>query len=87
MRHLTRNYVVTVSLVLLGLALTGCQQVSNTRAEFCQTLRDVGTSATELKSAKIDQPVDQVKARRGRWSIFPRPGCPMCPGGSKASSA
>jgi hypothetical protein len=31
------------------------------RAEFCQTLRDVGTAATELKSAKIDQPVDQIK--------------------------
>ena len=43
------------------LALSGCQQVSDTRAEICQTLRDVGTAATELKSAKIDQPVDQIK--------------------------
>jgi len=61
MQHLKRSYVVLVSLVLLGLALTGCQPVSDARAEFCQTLRDVGTAATELKSAKIDQPVDQIK--------------------------
>jgi hypothetical protein len=62
MQHLKRSYVVLVSLVLLGLALTGCQPVADARAEFCQTLRDVGTSAVELKSAKIDQPVDQIKA-------------------------
>ena len=62
MRRLKRSYVVLVSLVLLGLALTGCQPVSDARAEFCQNLRDVGTSAVELKSAKIDQPVDQIKA-------------------------
>jgi hypothetical protein len=62
MRHFTRSDVVVVSLVLLGLALTGCQPASDARAEFCQTLRDVGTAATELKSAKIDQPVDQIKA-------------------------
>ena len=61
MRRLTRSYVVLVGLVLLALALTGCQPVSDARAEFCQTLRDVGTAATELKSAKIDQPVDQIK--------------------------
>ena len=62
MRRLTRSYVVLVGLVLVVLALTGCQPVSDARAEFCQTLRDVGTAAVELKSAKIDQPVDQVKA-------------------------
>ena len=62
MRRLTRSYIVLVGLVLAVLALTGCQPVSDARAEFCQTLRDVGTAATELKSAKIDQPVDQVKA-------------------------
>ena len=62
MQRLTRSFVVLVGLVLLGLALTGCQPVADARAEFCQTLRDVGTSATELKSAKIDQPVDQIKA-------------------------
>jgi len=37
-------------------ALSGCQQVSDTRAEFCQALRDVGTAATDLKSAKLDRP-------------------------------
>ena len=62
MQHLTRSYIVLVGLVLVMLALTGCQPVSDARAEFCQTLRDVGTAATELKSAKIDQPVDQIKA-------------------------
>lgn len=62
MRRLTRSIVVLVGLVLVVLALTGCQPVSDARAEFCQTLRDVGTAATELKSAKIDQPADQIKA-------------------------
>ena len=62
MQHLRRSDIVLVGLVLVVLALTGCQPVSDARAEFCQTLRDVGTAATELKSAKIDQPVDQVKA-------------------------
>ena len=62
MRRLTRSIVVLVGLVLVVLALTGCQPVSDARAEFCQTLRDVGTAATALKSAKIDQPVDQIKA-------------------------
>jgi hypothetical protein len=62
MRRLTRSYIVLVGLMLFTLALTGCQPVSDARAEFCQALRDVGTSAGELKSAKIDQPVDQIKA-------------------------
>jgi hypothetical protein len=66
MRHLTRSYVVPAGLVLLALALAGCQKVSDTRTEFCQTLRDVSTSAAELKSAKIDQPMDQVKATADR---------------------
>ncbi len=61
MQYLTRSYVVLVGLVLVMLALTACQPVSDARAEFCQNLRDVGTSATDLKSAKIDQPVDQIK--------------------------
>ena len=62
MRRFNRSYVVFVGVMLIGLALPGCQPVSDARAEFCQTLRDVGTAATELKSAKIDQPVDQIKA-------------------------
>ena len=62
MQRLTRTYIVLVGLVLVVLALTGCQPVSDARAEICQTLREVGTAATELKSAKIDQPVDQIKA-------------------------
>jgi hypothetical protein len=62
MLRLTRIYVIPLVLVLMALVLAGCQPVSNARTEFCQTLHDVGTSATELKNAKIDQPVDQVKA-------------------------
>ena len=61
MRRFNRSYIVLVGLMLIGLALAGCQPVSDARAEFCQTLRDVGTAATDLKSAKIDQPVDQIK--------------------------
>ena len=60
MLRFTRSFVLA-GLVLAVLILSGCQQVSDTRAEVCQTLRDVGTAATELKSAKIDQPVDQIK--------------------------
>ncbi len=60
MQRLTRNYIL-VGVALVALVLTGCQPVSDARAEFCQTLRDVGTAATDLKSAKIDQPVDQIK--------------------------
>ncbi len=62
MLRFTRSYVILVSLVLFVLALAACQPVSDARAQFCQSLRDVGTAAVELKSAKIDQPVDQVKA-------------------------
>ncbi len=60
MLRFTRSYMIA-GLVLAVLVLSGCQQVSDARTEFCQTLRDVGTAATELKSAKIDQPVDQIK--------------------------
>jgi len=60
MLRFTRSFIF-VGLVFVALVLSGCQQVSDTRAEICQTLRDVGTAATELKSAKIDQPVDQIK--------------------------
>ena len=62
MLRLTRIYVTPVILVLMALALAGCQQVADVRAEFCQTLHGVGTSAVELKNAKVDQPVDQIKA-------------------------
>ena len=62
MQRLTRSYMILVGLMLFALVLTGCQPVSDARTEVCQTLRDVGTAATELKSAKIDQPVDQIKA-------------------------
>ncbi len=60
MLRFTRSTILA-GLVLAVLALTGCQPVADARAEFCQTLRDVGSAATDLKSAKIDQPVDQIK--------------------------
>jgi hypothetical protein len=52
-----------LSVVVMLLALAGCQQVSDARAEFCQNLRDVGTQAAEFKAAKIDQPADQVRSK------------------------
>jgi outer membrane murein-binding lipoprotein Lpp len=60
MLRFTRSYILA-GLVFAVLVLAGCQQVADTRTEICQTLRDVGTAAAELKSAKIDQPVDQIK--------------------------
>jgi ethanolamine utilization protein EutP (predicted NTPase) len=51
------------SMVMMLMALAGCQQVSDARAEFCQTLHDVGTQAAEFKAAKIDQPADQVRSK------------------------
>ncbi len=66
MRRLARSTLVPLGLVLLVLPLAACQRVADTRTEFCQALRDVSTSATELKSAKIDQPMEQVRATAER---------------------
>jgi C4-dicarboxylate-specific signal transduction histidine kinase len=43
--------------LLLVLALAGCQQVSDARSEFCTELRDIGAKAVELKAAKVDEPI------------------------------
>ena len=58
-----KKITVVLSVVMMLMALAGCQQVSDARAEFCQTLRDVGTQAAEFKAAKIDQPADQVRSK------------------------
>jgi outer membrane murein-binding lipoprotein Lpp len=58
---LKRSLLLFIGL-LLALALAGCQQVSDARAEFCSNLRDVGTKAAELKAAKIDEPVSKYQA-------------------------
>jgi uncharacterized lipoprotein NlpE involved in copper resistance len=58
-----KKMVLLLSAIVVLVALAGCQQVSDARAEFCQNLRDVGTRAAELKAAKIDQPVEQVRRR------------------------
>jgi TolA-binding protein len=52
-----------LSVVVMLVVLAGCQQVSDARAEFCDTLRGVGTQATEFKAAKIDQPIEQVRSQ------------------------
>jgi hypothetical protein len=52
-----------LSVVVMLVVLAGCQQVSDARTEFCDTLRGVGTQATEFKAAKIDQPADQVRSQ------------------------
>lgn len=53
-----------LTIILLGLLiLVGCQKVSETRTEFCSSLREVGTLAVELKDVKVDQPVDEVRTK------------------------
>ena len=52
-----------LSVIMMLVVLAGCQQVSDARTEFCDTLRGVGTQAAEFKAAKIDQPADQVRSK------------------------
>lgn len=60
---LKRYSLLSIIFVVLLLLLAGCQQVSDARTEFCDTVHDVGTLATDFKSAKVDQPVDEFKAK------------------------
>jgi C4-dicarboxylate-specific signal transduction histidine kinase len=48
--------------LLLVLALAGCQQVSDARSEFCTELRDIGARAVELKAAKIEDPITKYQS-------------------------
>ena len=52
-------YATMLTALVLGLA--GCQQVADTRAEFCQNLREVGTQAIYFKETKIDQPLAELQ--------------------------
>jgi hypothetical protein len=44
-------------------ALAGCQKVSDTLLEFCNSLREVGALSVEFKEAKVDQPVDEFRTK------------------------
>ena len=54
------SFLLIVFIVLL---LTGCERVSDARAEFCDTLQDVGSLAADFKSAKVDDPVDELASK------------------------
>ncbi len=58
-----RKLVLLLSAVLIVFVLAGCQQVADSRAEFCQNLRDIGTQAADFKTAKVDQPADQFRSK------------------------
>jgi len=58
-----RSLVIPLLLSLVVLSLAACQRVGNARAEFCQSLREVGAQAVELKGVKVDQPVDQLRTK------------------------
>jgi C4-dicarboxylate-specific signal transduction histidine kinase len=62
MSSFLKRRVVLFSMLVLILALAGCQQVSDARAEFCSNLRDVGTQAVELKAAKLDEPISKYQS-------------------------
>ena len=59
--HLKRSMLLLSVLVFI-LSLAGCQQVSDARSEFCTNLRDIGAGATELKAAKIDEPISKYQS-------------------------
>lgn len=58
---LKRSMLIS-TVLLLVLALAGCQQVSDARTEFCNELRDIGAKAVELKAAKIDEPIAKYQS-------------------------
>lgn len=51
------------ALLIMVMVLAGCQKVSDTRLEFCNSLREVGTLSVEFKEAKVDQPVDEFRTK------------------------
>lgn len=63
MKHTLVKRLPFLLIILVALLLTSCQQVADKRAEFCDTLHDVGTLATDFKSAKVDDPVDKYTAK------------------------
>ncbi|MBE2222069.1 MAG: hypothetical protein IAF02_11030 [Anaerolineae bacterium] len=59
MKHI--KYLFVFSIVLMVLA--GCQKVSDTRTEFCDSLRGVGADAVAFKEAKVTEPVDEFRTK------------------------
>ena len=59
--NLKRSLLMLVVL-LLAVALAGCQQVSDARSQFCTELRDIGARAVELKAAKVDEPITKYQS-------------------------
>ena len=57
-----KRSVLMFIVLLLVMALAGCQQVSDARSEFCTELRDIGARAVELKAAKIDDPITKYQS-------------------------
>jgi len=58
---LKRSMLMLVVLLLV-VALAGCQQVSDARSQFCTELRDIGAKAVELKAAKVDEPITKYQS-------------------------
>jgi len=61
-QNLLKRYSLLL-IILLPLMLAGCQRVSDTRTEFCDSLRDVGTSATDFKNVTVNDSVDELRAK------------------------
>ncbi len=57
MRHIKFLFVISIFLMVL----VGCQKVSDTRTEFCDSLRGVGADAVAFKEAKVTEPVSEVR--------------------------
>ncbi len=57
-----KRSVLTLIVLLLVVALAGCQQVSDARSQFCTELRDIGAKAVELKAAKVDEPIAKYQS-------------------------
>jgi hypothetical protein len=57
-----KRSMLMLTVLLVVLALAGCQQVSDARSEFCTELRDIGARAVELKTAKIDDPITKFQS-------------------------
>ena len=54
---------IPLLIILFVLMLTGCQRVGDARTEFCESLDDVGALATDFKSARVEEPVDEFRAK------------------------
>ena len=60
--NLLKRYSLLL-IVLLVLMLVGCQRVSDARTELGDALAAIAALATDFKSVKVDEPVDEFKAK------------------------